>query len=210
MYHLPYFTETDGGKVLEFIRKHPFAILTGCYNNTSVATQIPLLIEEREGRLFLVGHMMRKQDHHLAFEQNPEVLVLFTGPHTYVSATLYSNPHQGSTWNYMTVHARGSLRFTSDDELVSIMRRLTLFFEGNNSRSQTIFDNLPEEYTRKMLKSIIGFEIEVSELKNVFKLSQNRDEASFHAIVQHLEKGDHDAQLIAGEMKQRASQLFNQ
>lgn len=209
MYQLPYFTESDGEKVLGFMKQHPFAILTGCHQNRTVATQIPLLFDEKDGKLFLTGHIMRKQDHHLAFEQNPEVLVLFTGPHTYVSATLYSDPYQGSTWNYMTVHARGHIRFTSEEELVSIMRRLTLFFEGNNSRSQTIFDNLPEEYTRKMLKSIVGFEIEVKEINNVFKLSQNRDEPSFHAIVQHLEKGDQDAQQIAVEMRSRASQLFN-
>lgn len=210
MYQLPYFTEQDSDKVIEFMKNHPFAILTGCHENRTVATQIPLLLEEREGKLFLLGHMMRKQDHHLTFEKNPETLVLFTGPHTYVSATLYSNPSQGSTWNYMTVHARGTLRFTDDNGLVDIMRRLTLFFEGNNSASATVFDNLPEEYTRKMMKSIVGFEIEVKEIKNVFKLSQNRDETSFHAIVKHLETGDHDSRVIAGEMKQRASQLFNQ
>lgn len=209
MYHLPEFKEPSREKVIAFMKAHPFAMIIGCADNRPVATQIPLLLEERDGKLFLLGHMMRKQDHHLAFEKNPETLVLFTGAHTYVSATLYTNPQQGSTWNYMTVHARGAMNFTDRDGLLDIMQRLTLYFEENNTHSPTVFNNLSEDYKNKMLKSIIGFEIEVRELQHVFKLSQNRDQQSFHNIMTHLQAQEGDGKIIAGEMQQRASQLFN-
>jgi hypothetical protein len=75
MYELPYFKEKDAAIVLDFIHQHPFAFITGCdENNQPVATQIPVFIEEKGGRLFLSGHLMRNTDHHKAFLANPEVL----------------------------------------------------------------------------------------------------------------------------------------
>lgn len=210
MYNLPYFKEQDHQVVLQFMREHPFATLAGCgIDNKPVATQVPLLIEERGDKLILQGHIMRQTDHHKAFEKNPEVLAMFTSPHIYVSATWYDNPSQGSTWNYITVHAHGQLRFTDENGLISLMKKLTLHFENNNPQSATIYDNLPDEYTSKLVKAIIGFEIEVQQIDNVFKLSQNRDEKSFHTIVEKLEQQGHDGIYIANEMKQRAAKLFD-
>ena len=132
MYNLPYFKEADQKVVLEFMRKNPFVFLTGAdVENKPVATQVPVFIDERDGKLFLSGHIMRKTDHHRAFEQNPNVLAVFTGPHTYVSASLYTNPLQGSTWNYMSVHARGDVSFASEQELRAILKRTTSHFENN-------------------------------------------------------------------------------
>lgn len=210
MYNLPYFKEDDPKVVLQFMREHPFVVLTGCSAaNKPVATQVPVLIEERDGKLFLHGHIMKQTDHHKAFESNPEVLVLFTSPHTYVSASWYTNPFQGSTWNYITVHAHGRLRFIDEDGLIALMKKLTLHFEKGNTQSATVYDNLPAEYTGKLIKAIIGFEIEVYKIDNVFKLSQNRDEESFHAIIEKLEKQDANGSYIANEMKQRAAKIFD-
>jgi|SRR4030095_1820976 len=210
MYNLPYFKEKDKKVVLDFIHAHPFAFLTGCNpDNKPVATQIPVFIEDRDGKLFLTGHMMRQTDHHKAFEKNPHALVVFTGPHTYVSATWYSNPQQASTWNYMSVHLKGVLRFLDGDGLISVLKKTTLHFENYKRDSSTIFENLPEEYTSRLMKAIIAFEIEVTEMDNVFKLSQNRDEPSFQNIIEKLEVQGSDGAYIAGEMKKRSSQLFN-
>ena len=209
MYSLPYFKEQDPQVVTQFMRENPFAMLIGCAGDKPVATQVPFLIEQRGDKLFLMGHIMRQTDHHKALESNPEVLAVFTSPHIYVSATWYENPSQGSTWNYISVHVRGTLRFVDNDGLIDIMRRLTLHFENNNPQSATIYDNLPDEYTSRLIKAIIGFEIEVQHIDNVFKLSQNRDEKSFHTIIDKLEQQGHNGQYIANEMRQRAAQLFN-
>ena len=76
MYNLPYFKEKDIKIVLKFMQEHPFVLLTGCdSNNKPVATQVPLLLEEREGKLFFYGHVQRKTDHQLAFEKNPNVVL---------------------------------------------------------------------------------------------------------------------------------------
>lgn len=219
MYDLPYFKEQDPQVVLDFIHQHPFAFICGCdENNKPVATQIPVFIEERNAngdsspskKLFLTGHMMKNTDHHKAFEKNKNALCVFTGNHTYVSATWYSNPKQASTWNYMSVHVRGKLQFLNDQGLINVLKKTTLHFENGNTASSTVFDNLPEEYTQKLMKAIVAFEVEVEEIENVFKLSQNRDKESYENIIEKLHEQNADAKTIADEMKKRTNQLFNQ
>jgi transcriptional regulator len=210
MYNLPYFKEGDQEVVLEFMRKHPFVFLTGVDGESKpVATQVPVFIDERDGKLFLTGHIMRNNDHHKAFEKNPNVLAVFTSPHVYVSATWYDDPHQASTWNYMSVHAKGTIRFGNKEDLIAILKRLTLHYENNNTASTTVFDNLTSEYTEPLLKAIVAFEVEVISIGNVFKLSQNRNEKSFLNIMDKLNEQGDDGKFIAEEMKKRQPQLFN-
>jgi transcriptional regulator len=209
MYNLPYFKEQDEKVVLEFMRNHPFVFLSGVSDdNRPVATQVPVFIDEKDGKLFLTGHIMRNNDHHKAFVKNPNVLAVFTSPHTYVSATWYDDPHQASTWNYISVHAKGTIRFGDKDDLIAILKRLTLHYENNNTASTTVFDNLSSAYTEPLMKAIVAFEVEVTAIDNVFKLSQNRNEKSFHNIMAKLQEQGGDGQYIAAEMKKRQQQLF--
>lgn len=208
MYSLPYFKEKDEKLVKEFIRKNPFAMLIGCVDQNPVATQVPLLIHESEGKMFLKGHIMKNTDHHKAFQSNPNSLCVFTGAHTYVSASWYSNPQTASTWNYISVHARGKIKFLDEQQLIGILKETTGHFE-NNPYSKASFDQLNEEYVQKLVKAIIGFEIEVDQIDNVFKLSQNRDEESYQNIIRELEKQDPQAREIAEEMKTRFKGHFN-
>lgn len=208
MYNLPYFHEKDGYAVRKFMEEHPFVVLSGCNEaGEPVATQVPVLFKERDGDLYLQGHMMKNTDHHKAFVHNPSVLALFVGPHTYVSASWYVNPQQGSTWNYMTVHARGALTFLDEAALIAILKETTSRFEADPD-SPSLFEHLPQEYVQRLIKAIIAFEIKVNHVDNVFKLSQNRDEASYHNIIQKLQQQSGDAQQIAAEMQQRANRLY--
>jgi transcriptional regulator len=208
MYDLPYFKERDQGAVLDFIRQHPFAMLIGSNAEAPMATQVPILIDEREGgRLFLRGHMMRNTGHHKAFQQNNEALCVFSGAHTYVSARWYSNPQTGSTWNYMSVHARGKIRFLGEPELLTVLEQTTARFE-NDENSPALFRHLPKAYVDSLKNAIIAFELEVRELENVFKLSQNRDEESYENIIEKLHAQGGDARTIAEEMRKRKAHLF--
>ena len=209
MYSLPYFKERDEKVIFEFIDSHPFAFVTGCFKNyIPVATQVPVFIEHEDGKKFLRGHIMKNTDHHKAFMENPNVLVVFSGPHTYVSATWYSDPSQASTWNYMSVHAKGTIKFLDEKSLEKVLRKTSLHFENNNAASSTVFDNLQDEYKKPLMKAIVAFEIEIKQFDNVFKLSQNRDAESFSNIKEKLCEHDSDAQFIAKEMEKRTTELF--
>jgi transcriptional regulator len=209
MYDLPYHKEKDDKVIKQFIDDHPFAFLAGCdADNKPVATQVPIFIEQENNKRILRGHIMKNTDHHKAFVHNSNVLVVFTGHHTYVSATWYSDPHIASTWNYMSVHIKGVIRFLDDDGLADVLRKTTLHFEDNNKQSTTVFDNLTEEFKQKVMKAIVAFEIEVIELNNVFKLSQDRDEKSYENIKDKLTQKGESAKVIADEMEKRTEELF--
>lgn len=209
MYNLPYHKEKNEHVIKEFVDQHPFAFLTGCDSeNKPVATQVPVFIEEKDGKKVLRGHIMKNTDHHKAFMHNQNVLVVFTGKHTYVSGTLYSNPHTPSTWNYMSVHAKGMIRFLDETALEEVLRKTSLHFEDYDQQSTTIFDNLPEAFKQKVLKAIVAFEIEVKEMDNVFKLSQDRDSRSYHNITEKLKEQGEDGKVIASEMEKRTKELF--
>jgi transcriptional regulator len=208
MYDLPYFKERDQQVVLDFIRQHPFAMLIGSGSRGPMATQVPLLVDVRAGeRLFLRGHMMRNTGHHKAFQENSAALCLFSGAHTYVSARWYSNPQTGSTWNYMSVHARGKIRFLGEPELLETLEATTAHFE-NDENSPALFHHLPKAYVDSLKTAIIAFEVEVDEIENVFKLSQNRDKQSYENIIEKLSAQGGDAQTIAEEMRKRRTALF--
>ena len=85
MYHIPHFKAVDNAEVIAFMKAHPFIILCGISAaGQLVASHIPVLIEERDGKLYLLGHSMKKQDHTLAFQHNPSVMAIFSGAHSYV------------------------------------------------------------------------------------------------------------------------------
>jgi len=209
MYDLPYHKAQNEQVIKEFVDQYPFAFLTGCdRENKPVATQVPVFIEEKNGKKILRGHIMKNTDHHKAFVHNENVLVVFTGKHTYVSATWYSNPYMASTWNYMSVHARGIIRFLDDEALEDALRMTSLHFENYDTRSPTAFDNLPAEFKQRVMKAIVAFEIEVMEMDTVFKLSQDRDLKSYLNIIEKLKEQGGDGQVIAAEMEKRTKDVF--
>lgn len=202
MYKLKYFTEEDTEKVIAFMKENSFAIITGLGEKYPVATHVPLEVKNVEGKLIFTGHIMKNADHHKVFEKNNNVLVIFNGPHCHVSASWYPNPVLASTWNYITVHAKGKINFGDEIFTRKIVEDITNKYE--DPQSEAAFNNLPSEYIDRLVKAIVGFTIEVESLDNVFKLSQNHDEETRQSIIEHLFKnGSDDEKKIATEMLQR-------
>ena len=213
MYKFKYFTEEDNEKVMAFMKENSFATIVAMGDKYPAATHVPLEIkfEDRSEnhkpqttnhKLFFTGHIMKNSDHHKAFLKNENVLVIFNGPHCHVSASWYTNPHVGSTWNYMTVHAKGKIFFGDEAQTKKIVEELTNKYE--KPESEASFSKLPSEYVDRMVKAIIAFTIEVESFDNVFKLSQNHDEQTRKSIIKHLNKnGSDNEKAIAEEMQQR-------
>ncbi len=202
MYKFPYYTEQDQQKVIDFIKENSFAFITGIGESHPVATQIPLAIKIKDDKIFLEGHIMKKTDHHVAFEKNNHVLVLFSGPHCFVNANWYTDQKMGSTWNYMTVQAKGKITFMDEEGTRNAVKAVSDKYVNTGTVSS--FDNLPKEYIDHMVKAIVGFTIEVESMENTFKLSQNRDEASQKNIIEQLrQRTDRNSLAIADEMEKR-------
>jgi len=201
MYNIPYYKANNNSEVLLFMKAHPFIVLCGIgLDEKPIATHLPVIVIERDDRIFLQAHSMRKQEHTIAFESNQNVLAIFHGANSYVSATLYEPNNTASTWNYSAVHASGILRLLDDDGLYNLLKTLTNHFEGITHTSAS-FKNLNEDYVRTHMKAVVAFEIEVTNLQHVFKLSQNKTEKEKENITQHLTKGTQDEQAVAASMK---------
>lgn len=202
MYNLPHFKAANQAQVLAFMQAHPFVIICSAGNNSfPVATHIPILLREKEGKLFLQGHVHRKQEHTLSFMQNEHVLVIFNANHTYISATNYNNPNTASTWNYQAVHAKGKIAFKEDKFLYQLLVELTEHFEGNE-KSEALVKKMDEAYVANHMKAIIGFEIEVIEVNHIFKLSQNKEAEEQKRIMEKLQQSKHSQDLeMANTMK---------
>ena len=200
MYKMDHFTEKDTEKIIAFIKENAFATVTGFGEIYPVSTQIPLEVERIDEKIFLMGHIMKKTAHHKAFEKNNKVLILFTGPHCYVSASWYNNPQAASTWNYMTVQATGELTFTDEAGTYEAIRSVTNKYEGIDTAAA--FNNMPMEYINPLIKAIVGFRIEVKNIDATFKLSQNKKlEEQLNIIKKLRAQGDEQAAKIALEME---------
>jgi transcriptional regulator len=199
MYIPPYYREEDKEKLVGFMHAHNFANLVSIANSVPVATHLPFVTEERDGKLFLVSHMARANPQWQSFENN-ELLVIFQGPHGYVSPSNYEKQQNVPTWNYIAVHAYGKARIIDDAaEVWNLMERTIHRFEKEFSVQ---WKNLERGYVQGMLKAIVAFEIEVTRLDGKYKLSQNKTKNEQQNIIATFEKsGDTAGQEIAEEMK---------
>ncbi len=200
MYKIPDFTETDLEKIFAFIEENALATLIGVGNDFPVATHLPLELINEGDKLFLTGHLMRKTDHHIAFEKNENILVIFNSPPAYISAAWSDKPATASTVNYMAVHIKGKISFTNDAGTLSALKSVTDKYVGENNTAS--FDKIPEDYIKNLLKAIVGFKIEVVKMDATFKLSQNKTLAEQQSIIKHLEeRNNFSDHFIAAKMK---------
>lgn len=201
MYIPTYYREKNQQKLIEFMQAHNFALVINCNKSAPLATHLPIVVEQRESRLFLVSHMARVNPQWETFADN-EILVVFQGPHAYISPQHYEKKQNVPTWNYIAVHAHGKARIIDDqDEVVSLMERTIHKFEKEYYKQ---WKDLSPEYVNGMLKGITAFEIEVSNLEGKFKLSQNKTKIEQQNIINTFEKSDDDAvKGIADEMKKK-------
>lgn len=203
MYDISYFKAKEHQAVLDFMQANPFVTICGVdQNGLPIAAQIPVLIKQSNESIIISGHLMRKQDHTNAFEKNPNALVIFSAPSAFVSASWYTSPGQASTWNYQTVHAIGMMEMQDEQHLHDLLVELTEQFESDPDAPSQV-KNLDPMYIHQNMKAIVSFEIKITALKHVFKLSQNRDEASLQNIQNELNKGDAACKYMAAAMQRK-------
>lgn len=205
MYPMPEFQERNPESILNFMREHSLGLITAIGEDGIAATHVPLLIDSDGGKIRLRGHVMRKTPYWNAFHAASEVLVVFTGPDASVLASWLADLRFGGTWNYMSVHARGKLKFLPEEDLVKILRELK---DSHETRSEAKFEYLPADYVPSLIKAIEGFEIEITSTEAVFKLSQNRTPEDFDNIVKELQQRGGESSLVAEEMLKRREAYF--
>jgi transcriptional regulator len=203
VYLPPHFTETDEKILLAHIERHDFGLLI-TKGGELIASQVPFLVERRDGKLYLLGHLARPNPQCADLEAGGEALVIFPGPHAYISPSWYGAGPAVPTWNYASVHAYGAARAISDPAwLAAFLRRLSERHEAREARPWRMQDE-SEAFLNGMMNGILGFEIAVTRLDGKFKLSQNRPASDRPRIIAALEaRDDADSHAVARLMRER-------
>ena len=200
MYVPTSFREHDEQTLADFIARHSFAILLGRVEGVSFATHMPFLHDREQG--LLVGHLARAnpQWRDLAAA---EALVVFQGPHAYISPTYYAADFAVPTWNYAAVHVYGAVRVVEEEaRLAAIVEQLTERYEGGRSQPWRVDWN--DERFGKMLAAIVGIEVEIAKIEGKFKLNQNRPEEDQLGVVAALQdSADEQERALAALMAAR-------
>jgi transcriptional regulator len=184
MYIPEHFRVRDHADAIAFVQANPFAILISNSNDGPFATHLPLAIRETENGILLRGHVAKANPHWRHLEQNPLCLIIFHGPHAYVSPANYTTREVVPTWNYGAVHVYGNARvFSAPDELLGMLHELIPMFEPAYADQ---WAELSNAYRERMLSHIVGFEISVTRIEGKFKLSQNRTREEQTNIITSL------------------------
>ena len=199
--HIPkQYREEDQEKIIEFIKNNGFPALVSHDGERLVATHIPVeVIENADGSVTILGHMSRANPQWKTIGEQ-EVLMIFQGAHTYISPRWYTHVNV-PTWNYVMVHVYGKIKMLEGEELYNLLSQLVRKHEVNTGYSM---EGLPEDFVKKEIKGVVGFEMNVTRMDAAYKLSQNRDDESYGSIVSELEnRKDSDSMKVAEEMKKR-------
>lgn len=185
MYSPPYNQVEDRAEVLSFMRANNFAVVVTATGGEPRASHLPVLVEERDGSLVIVAHMAKNNPQWEAFFDE-EVLVVFHGPHAYVSPRWYAEKERVPTWNYAAVHAYGKVRAFHEPE--AKRAAVAKLVAHHDPQWLPDYEKLSDGYMAGMLEAIVAFEIPIDRLETRWKLSQNRGREEMELITAELEK----------------------
>ena len=184
MYIPEHFRNADRATALAFMRANPFAILVSNKEEGPFATHVPVVIRESGDHLAIRGHVAKANPHWRYLGTDPKCLMIFHGPHAYISPTNYETREVVPTWNYGAIHVYGETRtYSANEELLSMLHDLIPTFEAAYGEQ---WASLSDAYRERMLSHIVGFEMAVTRLEAKFKLSQNRTKQEQQNIIDSL------------------------
>lgn len=189
-------------EVKDFINTHGFGILISHANGKTAGTHIPFEWEkDRKGNDILTAHLAKANPQAKCIKPEDEVLIIFNGPHAYVSSSWYQD-EEVPTWNYIAVHVYGTVSLMNENELYEALNKMVTRYE-KNSKNPVSFTKMSKE-TQSQINNILGFSVRINEIQAAYKLSQNRHVTDYQNIINELSHSpDSLANSIAKEMHKR-------
>lgn len=183
MYIPEHFKVSDDQELIRFIQTYSFGSLISQVEQAFFATHLPFLYKESDGkRAYLAGHLAKANPHWKNLE-GTEVLVLFQGPHAYISPSWYAEKQAVPTWNYTAVHVYGRFSILHEaKELQQLIVDTVRFYEPESE----LLQHLDEKYYEQMLQGIVGFQIEIARIEGKYKLSQNKSAETQQRVIDAL------------------------
>lgn len=204
MYIPKYYKVNNVDEIYDFIQQNAFGTIVTTEQGKPIATHLPLGFTKEGDDYYITGHMAYANPQWKTFEEeNENVLVMYQGPHAYISSSWYEHENV-PTWNYQAVHVYGTACIMSEQELEEDLIALLQKYEHH--REQAVLWETLSPQTKKQIKGIVGFKIKIEEIQAAYKLSQNRNDEDYDRIIDKLnEEEDVHAHQIAEVMKNRQS-----
>jgi len=197
--YIPSHFQIEKEEVLyDIIEKNSFATLVSGHNGVPFATHLPLIMDKDKKCLY--GHFARPNPQWQDIKDQ-NVLAIFQGPHCYISPSWYETKTAVPTWNYVSVHVYGQVKFIGAEELMNSLHDMVLIYEQPNSSYQ--LDQVDANFIEGMTKGIVGFKINIDKMEGKAKLSQNHSTQRQELVIQRLEQSlNEDDRKIASFMKE--------
>ncbi|MEQ8695547.1 MAG: FMN-binding negative transcriptional regulator [Bauldia litoralis] len=190
MYVPAAFAEPDTERLRAFVEAEPFGMLVASGPDGATVSHLPFLLDGAEDTALTLHAHAAAANPQTALLEGATVLVVFQGPHGYVSPRWYGAEPAVPTWNYGAVHVRGRARtFREPARLEALVTRLADRFEAERDRPWTLAET-PKRFREAMLSAIVGIEIAVTDIEGKMKLSQNRPPADRFAVAAALHSSD--------------------
>ena len=177
----------DRAALLAYMRAYSFAALATSGAGGLMATHLPFVIEEEDGRITLLAHMARANPQWRDFSAAADALVIFMQPHAYVSPRHYDSRQNVPTWNYVAVHAYG--RPALIEERTAKMELQQKLIRQYDPAYLAQMAELSESYLDAKLAAIVSFSLAVTRIDARYKLSQEKNAAERERIERDLESG---------------------
>lgn len=193
------FSEDDPAVLYSLMQRYSFATLVTCTDGQLIASHLPFMLDPQRG--VLKAHMARANAQWQSFNNNQEVLVIFQGPHAYVTPSWYEpDPNNVPTWNYAVVHAYGLPRVIDDP--AAVYQLLCELVDINEAGFETPWqlDDFPAYEHR--LRAVVAFEIDITRLEGKFKLSQNRNDTDQQHVMDELSGSETPLDAATGALMQ--------
>ncbi|MFT9598109.1 FMN-binding negative transcriptional regulator [Mesobacillus sp.] len=182
MYIPKHFKIDDEDQIYEFIEKYSFATLYSTHMGEPYATQLPLILKKDENALY--GHFARPNGQWKDIG-NQTVLVVFQGPHCYISPSWYEIKDAVPTWNYVSIHLYGKVDIIEDEKVIfDSLNEMVNKYEKPDSPYN--LKNVESRYVEGMSKGIVAFKITINKIEAKAKLSQNHPVERQELIIEHL------------------------
>ncbi|QUW20490.1 FMN-binding negative transcriptional regulator [Sporosarcina sp. Marseille-Q4063] len=202
MYIPKHFKITNVDEISGFIEKNAFGTIVTTEKGRPIATHLPFGLKKIDDDYYITGHMAYGNPQWKTFEHCDDALVMFQGPHAYISSSWYGH-EEVPTWNYQAVHVYGKASILEKDELIEDLTVMLEKYEENRD-DPVLWDKLSPGLLENQLKGIVGFKIKVKEIQAAYKLSQNRNETDYVNIIDQLQnEGSPDSKRIAEVMNER-------
>ncbi len=200
MYIPKAFREEDMKKLHKLMQEYSFAALVTQQDGVPVATHLPFLLDSGRGPYgTLMAHMARANAQWKTFNGEQEALVIFQGPHAYISPSWYEVELSVPTWDYAAVHAYGIPEIIEDNAILYDL--LKALIQTHEAQFEKRWDfQLPDDYLQKMMRGIVGFEIQITRLEGKFKMSQNRTASEQQRVIAALRDSEDAVNISVAEL----------